>query len=149
MEITARVVEAIPRGNLRVPRDEFVAVWDTAERLANEKSTRGEGDWYLAGVVVTCRWIACATVIFSYPRGPVAEPASAPITRTSRRAHEELIERETLAAEVRPLRAPQLVEARPGWNEAVIATLRWAWRQSAKPPIDVHPSGHSLTRARK
>jgi hypothetical protein len=33
MEVTARAVEAIPRGNLHVSRDEFVALWRLVEHL--------------------------------------------------------------------------------------------------------------------
>jgi hypothetical protein len=33
MEVTARAVEAIPRGNLHVSRDEFVALWRLIEHL--------------------------------------------------------------------------------------------------------------------
>ena len=58
MEITSREIEGIPPGNLRVPRGDFVAVWSAAERSLEKLKRQGKGDWYLAGVVVTCRWIA-------------------------------------------------------------------------------------------
>ena len=81
VELTARVIDEIPRGNLRVPRSEFVAVWAEAERLCEEQRRGGSGGgWYAVGVAHTCRWVAGATVVFNYPHGPKAEPASAPIT---------------------------------------------------------------------
>jgi hypothetical protein len=138
VQLTARVVEEIPRGNLRVPRSEFVAVWAEAERLNAEIKRRGgSDDWYSAGVLGACRWVAGATVVFNYPRGPKAEPAAAPVTRRRARAHEELIEAETLAAEQLAIRHPTGIDGRPGWLEAVVATLRWVWRGSGAPPLDV------------
>jgi hypothetical protein len=64
MELTPRIIEAIPRKNLRVARSEFVAVWAEAERLSDEEKA---GGWYAVGVAVTCRWIAGASVVFNYP----------------------------------------------------------------------------------
>lgn len=52
-------------------------------------------------------------------------------------AYEELIEEEFLAAELLDVRRPDLVADRPGWCEAVRATLRWAWRREGPPPIAV------------
>jgi hypothetical protein len=98
MELMARDIE---RGNLRVPLVDFARVWVAAERRADALEAAGQGDWYLTGVQVTCRWLACSTVVFDYPHGPVRQLAHAPITRTQRLAHEELIAAETLAAEVR------------------------------------------------
>jgi len=43
VELTARVIDEIPRGNLQVPRSEFVAVWADAERLCEEQSHGGSG----------------------------------------------------------------------------------------------------------
>jgi hypothetical protein len=137
MDITARDIERIPQGNLRVPRSEFAAVWFEAERLNNDNKQGGRADWYVAGVVLTCRWLACSTTLFNYPHGPKREPASAPITGTQKLAHEELIEAETLAAETQLMRYAKLVEDRPQWYEAVIKTLHWAWRGTAGPPLDI------------
>lgn len=81
VEPTARMLEDIPRGNLRVPRSEFAAVWAEAERLCDEEKRGGPGGgWYAAGVAHTCRWIAGASVVFNFPHGPRTQPASAPIT---------------------------------------------------------------------
>ena len=138
MELTARVIDEIPRGNLRVPRSEFVAVWAEAERMCEEQRRGGVGGgWYAAGVAHTCRWTAGAMVVFSYPHGPKARPAAAPITHRETRAHEELIEAEVLAAERMAIRHPNGFVEEPGWLEAVVATLTWVWRGSGVPPLEV------------
>jgi hypothetical protein len=137
VELTGRVIDEIPRGNLRVPRSEFVAVWAKAERLNGENSPAGTGDWYVTGVLGTCRWIAGVNVVFNYPHGPRAEPAAAPITHREARAHEELIEAEVLAAERMAIRHPGGIDGRPGWLEAVEATLKWVWRESGVPPLEI------------
>jgi len=51
----------------------------------------------------TCRWLACAAIP-SITGG--LEPAPAPASRRSSRAHEELIEAELMAAEMQMLRHP-------------------------------------------
>jgi hypothetical protein len=137
VDVTARMIEEIPRGNLRVPREEFAAVWSAAEQIHDRLKAQGKGDWYVTGVVITCRWLGCATTVFNYPHGPKAEPTDAPITNRSARAHEELIEAETLAAELEAIRHPEGIKGEPGWLEAVVATLNWAWRGSGVPPLDV------------
>lgn len=139
VELTARVIDEIPRGNLRVPRSEFVAVWAEAERLCkDQRRRRSSGDaWYAVGVANTCRWIAGAYVVFNYPHGPKARPASAPITHSTARAHEELIEAELLAVERVAIRHPDGIDGRPGWLEAVEATLKWVWRGSGAPPLEI------------
>jgi len=138
VELTARVIDEIPRGNLRVPRSEFVAVWADAARLCDEQERGGVGGgWYAAGVAHTCRWIAGATVVFNYPHGPKARPASAPITSREARAHEELIEAEVLAAERMAIRHPNGIEGRPGWLDAIAATLTWVWRGSGVLPLEI------------
>ncbi len=131
VRVTQAEIARVPLGNLRVPRAEFGAVWAAAEQCNTEQGERGLTDWYAAGVVVTCRWLAGATVRSSTGRWHVAY---APVTRRSMRAYEELIEAEFLAAERLPARSPDLVERRPGWCEAIRATLRWAWRHDGPPP---------------
>jgi hypothetical protein len=132
------MIEEIPRGNLRVPRSEFAAVWAEAERLCDEARRGGSGGaWYALGVAVTCRWIAGASVVFNYPRGPKSRPADAPVTGRTARAHEELIEAETLAAERLAVKGSSVFEDRPGWVEAIVATFAWVWRGSGVPPLDI------------
>ncbi|MBW0092643.1 hypothetical protein I4I73_13045 [Pseudonocardia sp. KRD-184] len=134
MEVTEKDVARIPLRNLRVPLDEFVAVWAEAERRNAEQAEQGVTDWYAGGVIVTCRWMARAVV---RPASGPRRMARPPVSRHDERAYEELIEAEYLAAEVLDDRRPDLIESRPGWCEAIRATLRWAWRSSGTPPIDV------------
>jgi hypothetical protein len=138
VEVTARVIQEIPRGNLRVPRSEFAAVWAEAERLSDEARQGDSADvWYALGVARTCRWIAGATVVFDYPQGPRSSPASAPVSGRTARAHEELIEAETLAAERLAAKRSSVFEDRPGWVEAIVATFGWVWRGSGLPPLHI------------
>ena len=132
MEVTEKDVERIPVRNLRVPLDEFVAVWAAAERRNTEQAERGMTDWYAGGVTVTCRWMARAVV---RPASGPRHLARPPVSRHDERAYEELIEAEYLAAELLDVRRPDLVGSRPGWCEAIRTTLRWAWRRSGEPPI--------------
>jgi hypothetical protein len=119
VEIAAELVERIPVGNLRVRRADFVAVWVEAERIVDQNTRTGATDWYIAGVAVTCRWLA--TAIIPGLRGRT-QPAWAPITHRTAAAHEELIETETLAAERWIARHPDGMQDRPGWLEAVLTT---------------------------
>jgi len=130
MEVTARAVEAIPCGNLHVSRDEFVALWRLVEHLGETYPA----DWYVAGVAMTCQWLACAAVP-SILGG--WELAWAPVTERSGLAHEEAIEAELFAAELPQLRNPGGIPGRPGWLEGIVATLQWAWAGSSAPPLDM------------
>jgi hypothetical protein len=134
VELTGRDFDRIRRENLHVRVTDFARLWLAAERRGDELKARGEGDWHLTGVQITCRWLAHAFVTFNYPSGPKQQPAYAPITRTTETAYQELIELETQAAE-------QWVgrdwPGQPGYVEGVLATLAWAWRRSGVPPIEV------------
>lgn len=132
MEVTAAAVARIPAGNLRVPRAEFAALWSAAEQQSRDQAARGVADWYAGGVALTCRWLAAAVVVTQAGR---QQPAFAPVTNRSARAYEELIEAEYLAAGQLDVRRPDLVASRPGWREAIRATLRWAWRHEGPPPL--------------
>ncbi len=129
--VGAEQVERIPRGNLRVPRAEFVAVWSAAAQAgSSDADTR---NWYAGGVAATCQWLACA--IYTPPWGR-PRPPRAPATGTRRFAFEELIEREYQAAERLAERRPALLVSQPGWCEGVRATLRWAWRHEGPAPFN-------------
>lgn len=130
--MTENDIERIPPRNLRVSRDEFVAVWVAAERRSTEQAERGVTDWYAGGVVATCRWMARAVV---RPSSGAWRLARSPVTRHTTAAYEELIEAEYQAAELLDVRRPELLGSRPGWCEAIRATLSWAWRASAPAPI--------------
>ena len=130
MEVTARAVEGIPRGNLPASRDDFVALWRLVEHLGEANPA----DWYVAGVAATCRWLARAAVPSVFGGW---ELAPAPVTRRSNFAHEELIEAESFAAELEAMRHPRGIEGRPGWLEGILVTLQWAWAGSSVAPLDV------------
>ncbi len=140
MGVTENDIKRIPLRNLRVPRDEFVAVWAAAERRSTEQAEQGVTDWYAAGVNVTCRWLAGAVTTSSDGRRRL--PMS-PVTERTATAYEELIEAEYLAAELLDVHRPRLLVSRPGWCEAIRATLRWSWRRTGPPPITlpVHADG--------
>lgn len=124
MDVQPHEIEQIPRENLRVPRAEFAALWREAERLARS-------DQYAIGVAWACRWIACGTEVFNGRRSP----APAPITHTTRRAHEELLEREYQAAERRAIRLQGTDDSDRLFAEGAAGTLRWAWRGVGEPPL--------------
>jgi hypothetical protein len=132
MEVTDRHIARIPRGNLRVPRVEFAAVWRAAERLSRESGERRAPDWYAAAVATTCRWLAATTVRRYNGRVHVAE---APVSRREVLAYEELIEAEVVAADNLALCKPHLLASRPGWCEGIRDTLTWAWRHEGPPPL--------------
>ena len=139
VEVTEHDIARIPVRNLRVPRDEFVAVWSEAQRLSSERTAHGVTDWYLGGVVTTCQWLAGVIVRTNTGR---RYPAYSPATRRTATAYEELIEAEYLAAELLDVRQPGLVTSRPGWCEGIRATLRWAWRRNGPPPLDLTAPAH-------
>lgn len=134
--MTEADIARVPVGNLRVPRAVFAAVWTAAEDR-DWAAAAGVAPWFRAGVAATCRWMAVARVE-SIIGGHRLAPA--PVSSREVLADEELIEAEYLAAEQLGRRCPDLVEHRPGWCEAIVATLRWAWRQEAPAPLPVVPT---------
>lgn len=129
VEVSAQMVSAIPRGNIRVPREEFAALWRAAERAQETNNT-----WRGGGVTMTCRWLARATVRPAEGRPYMAR---SPVTARAVLAMAELIQAELLEAEKLALRRPvpgQVLD-RPGWLDAVIATLNWAWLGRGEPPV--------------
>lgn len=132
VELLGSDLDRIRPTNLRVPVVEFAALWVFAERHCEAHPQ----DWYAAGVVMTCRWLANAVVRPPWGRWYVA---FAPVTERSASAYEELIAAELQAAEVLDMRrpVPAWLAARPGWLPAVLATLKWAWARSGVPPLTV------------
>ncbi|MGW1344690.1 hypothetical protein ACWCOV_26860 [Kribbella sp. NPDC002412] len=136
MELTARHFERIPRRNLRIPVREFARLWLVAERHDDAMKAADQAeDSYLRGVCATCEWLAGVIITV---HGADGRPASvfrpSPVTGLQSKAYEELIAEETLAAE--RIVADSLPGV-PGFVDGVLATLKWAWRRSAEPPIDV------------
>ncbi|WP_091372120.1 hypothetical protein [Actinokineospora alba] len=107
--------------------------------LRNSTRTLTQKDWRIAGVVGTCRWLACATV--RPASGGAWYSPSAPVTEQTGAAHEEVIAAECLEAEKLAMRHPAWLDKRPGWIDAVVDTLNWAWRGSGVPPIDMSQPG--------
>jgi len=143
--VTEADIARVPVGNLRVPRAAFGMVWTAAEQRSSEQGAHAVTDWYAAGVAATCRWLAGARVD-SVIGGRRLAPS--PVSGREVLAYEELIEAEYLAAELLGQRCPDLVEHRPGWCEAIAATLRWAWRhEGAAPLLVVSPEPASGTAA--
>lgn len=137
MQLRRSDLEQIPSENLKVSVREFSRGWFAAEGLHDDRAGRGASDWYTAGVVATCRWLANATVrteTGSWHR------ASGPVTQWEGIVHPEQVQDEAIAAQVldmhRPL--PDWLLERPGWLEGILATFDWAWwRTRSAPPIDL------------
>lgn len=123
MEVTARDVEEMPRHCIHVSRDEFAEVWRTAEA---QLSVDGwpPPDWFVIGVVRTCRWLAGLSFV---------APAS-------RRSPESVIP-EQVGAEALEASRPN-PPARfgdgdgPGCMVGVSATFAWAWDRTGPSPIE-------------
>lgn len=131
--VTEREIARIPATNLRVPREEFARLWLLAQQRSRLMSRQGVTDWYAVGVVVTCRWVARTTVELNGRRFL----ATRPVGGGDQPAYEELIEEEYLTAETMLARQPPPLKVanRPGFVEAVSATLRWSWRCSGQCPV--------------
>ena len=139
MDVTEKVIAAVPLRNLRVPLREFAVVWRAAEARCAEQAAVGVTDWYAGGVAMSCRWLAGAVV--SGPRWGT-ELAPAPVTRSRASAYEELVEAEYLAAERLDIDPPSWVLARPGWSAGVRTTLGWVWRRACDAPFPTDVPAH-------
>ncbi len=141
VDVTVADIAHVPAENLHVSRADFAALWAAADQVHDERVRRGSPDWYGAGVVVTCRWLARAIV---RPPSGRRRPARSPVTERTNMAYPELIETECLAAERLDMRrpVPAWLADQPGWSAAIVATLNWAWRRTGGPPIDIT---HSAT----
>lgn len=131
MHPTSSEATRIASGNVRVPREEFLTVWQEACRRDAAAADHGGTDGYAAAVVQTCRWLAAAPLRTALCGGL---PRS-PVTLRSCLARAESIEAEWQAAQ-RDDRFAADLAARPGWCEGVRATLRWAWRGQGPAPLE-------------
>jgi hypothetical protein len=136
VELFGSDFDRVPAENLRVSRHEFALVWYHAERQHDVKVRGRIQDWYGAGVVVTCRWLGCATV--RSESGPWTM-AYSPINHRYESALPEKIEAEALAADLLDMRrpVPRWLAGQPGWSRAICVTFEWAWRGSGIRPIVV------------
>lgn len=128
-------LDGIPPDNVTIPLREFARGWFAAEQLHDDRVARGVSDWYGAAVVVTCRWLARATV---RPETGPWYSERAPITHRTRMTHPEYVQEEAFEAQaVSGRRNKQSwLLARPGWLEGVLDTFDWAWWGTrARPPI--------------
>lgn len=134
VDITVADVDHIPPDSIHVPREEFVAFWSAAERLNDGEAQREDSNWYTAGVIVTCRWLAGATVRVAEGGSRIAR---SPVTKSTRRAYAELVQAEALAAQVLDMQrpVPQWLSRRPGWMAGILATFDWAWWRTGEPPV--------------
>lgn len=128
MEVSARCVGRVPAENLCMARGAFAAVWAAAEHGA----TTGDTD-FLAGVALTCRWLAGAAALSSIT-GRVEMPRS-PIRGRELRAEPETIAEECAAAAVEAARVKE--PGRAAYVRGVLATLDWTWNGTGRPPLDV------------
>jgi hypothetical protein len=62
MRVTQEDVARVPTSNLRVPRAKFGVLWAAAELRRQKQGEHGILDWYVAGVAVTCEWLAGAMI---------------------------------------------------------------------------------------
>ena len=130
MELTTADFERVPRENLRVAWDEFVAAWALAERMADA------GSLYALGVARTCRWIGHA----EWPDEILVtrtERAWPPITHQQILATPDTIEAETVKAAVWYAREDREGHWEPGLLEGIAETFHWVWWESGYPPLDI------------
>jgi hypothetical protein len=129
MQLTAADIERIPRDTIRVPKRDFVELWIAAERDVDADPM----DWYAVGIVMTCEWLAGATV-----RPPTVQRphlAYAPVSGRERIPMAEDVVQELQDTEVAAIQRPNWVASRGEWIDAVVATLNWAWRRQAPPVL--------------
>ena len=136
MKVTAADVARIPVENLTVTRTIFAALWMTAEHLHEERAHQRVWDWYSAGVATTCRWLAKVTV---HPQTGPAHLARSPITNCADDMSTQLIESEYREAVKLAVCQPKpaWLEQRPGWIQAIEATLHWVRHQDTTPPLQI------------
>lgn len=127
-------IARIPAGNLAVSREAFGRLWREVEACAEAEAETGMGTStaQTAGMVLTCRWLARATMEVNGRRFLAVRP----VGRGSPLAYPELIEAEYVAAESAMERGPRgrPSHVMPGYLESVCAVLRWAWRRNGPRP---------------
>src|SRR6478672_3352370 len=111
-------LDAIPPDNVNIPVREFALGWFAAEHLHDDRVRRGVPDWYGAAVVVTCRWLANATV---WPEFGPWYLESSPATHLRGMTHPEHVQAEAFEAQslAGRLNKPSWLLAQPGWLEGV------------------------------
>jgi len=129
VEVAEAVVARVADANLRVPRDQFAAVWRAAERLERQQLPSA-ADWRaVAGVVAVCRWLAGVVDI-------------APVTGRTVPATPDAVETELDAAmaALDQTPPPAWLSEPAGWTTGVLAAFDWAW-QGGDLPLIHHAGG--------
>jgi len=119
MDVTDALVAAIPEWNVRVPLDEFAAMWRAAEPWYGVWMPNPRNQGRVTGIVEVCRWLAGVT-------------QEAPVTGRLVLADEVTIEAEVLAIEetIAATEAgapPAWTLLPPGRADGVILAFTWAW----------------------
>src|SRR5205085_10733096 len=96
----------------RASRAEFGGVWAAAEEAAID---RGPRDYYLAGVVMTLRWVAGRDI-------------TSPVTHAACWVMPESLDAEYMAA-IRAARDPRLHPMRNDIARGAVAVLGWLYHQ--------------------
>ncbi|MFI5960463.1 hypothetical protein [Cryptosporangium sp. NPDC051539] len=130
MKLTEADLRGIPAANIKVSRDEFVALWTASEEM--HEQLKG-ADWGVWGVACACRWLADAT---SRRLDGRRHMSKSPATRREKRAFPELITAELVAGEtmLASKRPSPVVVSQREYYEAAVATLRWAWMRNVPAP---------------
>ncbi|WP_328995979.1 hypothetical protein OG394_15090 [Kribbella sp. NBC_01245] len=157
MQITSEVLAGVPAENVRVPVEDFGAVWRRAEsecvRLVLSSSRDMRAADYASGVMGACRWLAAADVPLGGGGGmePLWTPASAPIPvdgqwPAATPATIEAVRREGWSLMERfpggYVRRPG-AEARPGFLEGIVDALVWAYGQGPQPKLGATDHHHA------
>mgnify|MGYP001125774120 CR=1 FL=1 len=131
--VTDREIARIPVGNLRVSRAVFSQLWREVEACAAAETAREASTPRTAGLVLSCRWIACSTTEVNGRHFPAVRP----IGRGAPIAYPELIEAEYVAAETAAAggQGAARFASKPDYVESVCAVLRWAWRRNGPRPV--------------
>jgi hypothetical protein len=124
MDVTSAVIRAIPEDNVRIPREEFVDVWRTAEGLHDALVAEPMDRAAVAAIVVVCRWLAGV-----HPRTPVTARA---VAATPAEVEAELA---TMMAGFRLDPLPAWLASPPGWSTGLAFALAWAWLGGDMPLI--------------
>ena len=128
MDLTGSVQARIRWENVCVSQQEFLEVWDRAGQGGVELAQL-TNDWHDQAVAQTCRWLAAVPMRTALCEGMTRSPVTGRACLASR----DVIEAEWNAACRGGFTADLAV--RRSWSDAVVATLRWAWRGQAPVPV--------------
>lgn len=124
MEIRTEDIAKIPWQCIRRPQDEFIEVWRGAEAQMTATTEWPRSDWFIIGVVQTCRWL-----------GGMQLTAPATLNQLDAVIEERVAEETSYAAAHRNA-PPGRGDDGPGRMAGVAATLEWAWWRSGPSPVD-------------